>query len=62
MALPPLDPGVKLIVACPFAGVATKEVGAEGVVAAGAHTGVNECVGAEGHVTEGEGPASSPVS
>ena len=62
MALPPFDPGVKLIVTEASFAVATKEVGAEGVVAAGAQTGDNECVGSAGQLTDGEGPASEPVS
>ena len=32
MALPPFDPAVKLIDACPSPAVATKDVGAAGVV------------------------------
>ena len=32
MALPPSDPAVKLIVACPSPAVADNEVGADGVV------------------------------
>ena len=32
MALPPFDPGVKLIVVCPSPAVAVSDVGAEGVV------------------------------
>ena len=32
MALPPLDPGVKLMIACPSPAVAESEVGAFGTV------------------------------
>ena len=32
MALPPSDPAVKLIAACPSPAVAVKDVGADGVV------------------------------
>ena len=36
MALPPFDPGVKLMVACLSPAIAVKDVGAEGVVVSAA--------------------------